>query len=98
MKCDLVVVGGGPAGMAAAFFLGREGGPVTIYEATGKLGGVVRHIIPEFRISSSAIDRDEALVRAMGVEVKYHSPISSASELEGPCTGKRKSLFSQPLS
>ena len=84
--CKVAVVGGGPAGMAAAFFLGREGVPVTIYEATGKLGGVVRHIIPEFRIPTAAIDRDEALVRAMGVEVRYHSPISSAKELEGEYT------------
>jgi putative selenate reductase len=81
--CKVAIVGGGPAGMAVAFFLGREGVPVTIYEATGKLGGVVRHIIPEFRIPTAAIDRDEALVRAMGVEVRYHSPVSSAQELEG---------------
>ena len=77
------VVGGGPAGMAAAFFLGREGIPVTIFEATGALGGVVRHSIPEFRISTQAIDRDEQLVRAMGVEVRFHSPVGSAQELEG---------------
>ena len=80
---NVAVVGGGPAGMAAAFFLGREGVPVTIYEASGKLGGVVRHIIPDFRISAGAIDRDEAIVRSMGVTVNYNSPISSAAQLEG---------------
>ncbi len=76
------VVGGGPAGMAAAFFLGREGVPVTLFEATGQLGGVVRHIIPSFRIPASAIDRDEQLVRAMGVRVELNHPIRSARELE----------------
>ena len=80
---NVAIVGGGPAGMACAFFLGREGVPVTIYEATGKLGGVVRHIIPEFRISSAAIDNDEAIIRSMGVEVKLNSPVGSAAELEG---------------
>ncbi|MDD5938486.1 MAG: putative selenate reductase subunit YgfK [Clostridiales bacterium] len=79
----VAVVGGGPAGMAAAFYLGREGVPVTIYEATGALGGVVRHIIPSFRISDEAIDRDEQIIRAMGAEVKLNSPISSCKELEG---------------
>ena len=79
----VAIVGGGPAGMACAFFLSREGVPVTIYEATGKLGGVVRHIIPEFRISSAAIDKDEALLRAMGTEIKLNSPVGSAAELEG---------------
>ena len=91
------IVGGGPAGMAAAFFLGREGVPVTIFEATDKLGGVVRHLIPSFRISDEAIDKDEAIVRAMGAEIRFNSPISSAKELEGQgfthvifATGARK--------
>ncbi|MEY8231972.1 putative selenate reductase subunit YgfK [Oscillospiraceae bacterium 50-16] len=80
---NVAIVGGGPAGMAAAFFLGREGVPVTIYEASDKLGGVVRHIIPDFRISAGAIDRDEAIIRTMGVTVNYNSPVASAAELEG---------------
>ena len=79
----VAVVGGGPAGMAAAFFLGREGIPVTIFEATNALGGVVRHIIPEFRIPTEAIGRDEQLIRAMGAEIRCNSPIDSAKELEG---------------
>ena len=77
------IVGGGPAGMAAAFFLRREGADVTIYEATGTLGGVARHIIPAFRISSDSVDRDEALLRALGVNVRLHSYVSSAAELRG---------------
>lgn len=76
------IVGGGPAGMAAAFFLAREGVSATIYEATGELGGVVRHIIPEFRISNAAIDKDEALLHAMGVEIRLNTHVSSAAELE----------------
>ncbi len=80
---NVAVVGGGPAGMAAAFFLGREGVPVTLFEATGKLGGVVRHVIPAFRISDEAIDRDEALIRAMGCRVELYHPVVSAAELEG---------------
>ena len=78
----VAVVGGGPAGMAAAYFLSREGVDVTIFEATGKLGGVVRHIIPAFRISDEAIDRDEAIIRSMGAKVQLNTYISSAGELE----------------
>ena len=44
------VVGGGPAGMAAAYFLRRAGMAVTLFEKKSALGGVVRHVIPEFRI------------------------------------------------
>ena len=79
----VAIVGGGPAGMAAAYFLGRAGVPVTLFEATDRLGGVVRHLIPSFRISHEAIDRDEAIVRAMGAEVRLNTPVSSAKELEG---------------
>ena len=93
----VAVVGGGPAGMAAAYFLGRAGVPVTLFEATDQLGGVVRHLIPDFRISGEAIDKDEAIVRAMGAEVRLNTPVSSAKELEGQgfthvifATGARK--------
>ena len=79
----VAIVGGGPAGMAAAYFLGRAGVPVTLFEATDQLGGVVRHLIPSFRIPGAAIDRDETIVRAMGAEVRLNTPVSSAKELEG---------------
>ena len=46
----VAVVGGGPAGMAAAFFLGRAGARVTLFERREKLGGIVRYVIPPFRI------------------------------------------------
>lgn len=46
---NVAVIGGGPAGLATAFFLTRAGVPVTIFEARDSLGGVVRHVIPEFR-------------------------------------------------
>ncbi len=79
----VAVVGGGPAGMAAAFFLGREGVPVTLYEAGPRLGGVVRNLIPDFRISAEDIARDEAIVRSMGAQVVLNTRIESAAQLEG---------------
>ena len=78
----VAVVGGGPAGMAAAYFLGRAGVDVTLFEAADRLGGVVRRLIPSFRISDGAIDKDEAIVRAMGVQVRLNAAVSSARELE----------------
>lgn len=75
------VIGGGPAGMAAAFFLGRAGVDTTIFEARDTLGGVVRHVIPEFRISGGAIDNDVKLMEAMGVNVKLNAPICNVKDL-----------------
>ena len=58
----VAIVGGGPTGIAAAYFLGREGVPTTIFERERKLGGVPRYVIPAFRISDEAIDKDIALM------------------------------------
>ena len=76
------VVGGGPTGMAAAYFCARAGIPTTIFEKEAALGGVVRHVIPSFRISDEAIEKDAALVRKMGVEVKLNTPAPSVEELK----------------
>ncbi len=76
------IVGGGPTGIAAAYFLGRAGIACTIFERTGKLGGIVRHVIPEFRISGEAIDRDVALMTAYGAEVRLNTEAPSVEELK----------------
>lgn len=76
------IVGGGPTGIAAAYFLGRAGVETTIFEREEKLGGVPRYVIPAFRISDEAIDRDIALMERYGVEVKCGAPAPSVAELK----------------
>ena len=76
------VVGGGPAGMAAACFLARAGMEVTLFEKSGSLGGVVRRVIPEFRIPDEAIDRDASLLEALGVKIRLHTEAPSVKELK----------------
>ncbi|HJC37961.1 MAG TPA: FAD-dependent oxidoreductase, partial [Candidatus Mediterraneibacter faecigallinarum] len=76
------VIGGGPAGMAAAYFLRRAGMEVTLFEKNDALGGVVRHVIPEFRIPGSAIDKDAALLEKMGVNICLNSEISEIDMLK----------------
>ena len=77
----VAVIGGGPAGLAAAFFLSREGVDVTVYERTGALGGIVRHVIPEFRISTQSIDNDVALCKAYGAKFQLNTEVTSISDL-----------------
>ena len=76
------VVGGGPAGLAAAYFLTKNGCPATIYEAGDSLGGVVKHVIPGFRISDEAIAKDVALATAYGAEVKLNTRVESLEDLK----------------
>ncbi|MDR0879343.1 MAG: putative selenate reductase subunit YgfK [Clostridioides sp.] len=78
----VAVIGGGPAGLSAAYFLARSGASVTVFEKEESCGGVVRNIIPEFRIPSTAIDNDVALVEKMGARIKTNTRVDSISELK----------------
>ena len=76
------IIGGGPTGIAAAYFLARGGVETTIFEREAKLGGVPRYVIPAFRISDEALDKDVALMERLGVEVKCGAPAPSVEELK----------------
>ena len=76
------VIGGGPAGMAAAYFLRKGGMEVTLFEAKESLGGVVRHVIPPFRISEDAIEKDEEILRKMQVDIRCNTKVESLEELK----------------
>ena len=78
----VAVVGGGPAGLSAAFFLSREGVDVTVFERKQSLGGIVRHVIPEFRISGESIDKDVALCKAYGAKFELGVEVTSAEDLK----------------
>ncbi len=65
------VIGAGPAGMAAALYLRRNGVHVTVFEKRAEPMGVVRYLIPEFRISEDALKMDFALAEKTGVEFVF---------------------------
>lgn len=65
------VVGAGPAGLSAAYFLVREGFEVTVFEKHQSAGGVVRHVIPHFRLPVETIERDVEFIRNHGVEFRF---------------------------
>ena len=78
----VAVIGGGPAGIAAAYFLAREGAAVTIFEKEEKAGGVIRYVIPGFRIGDAAIDKDISFIQKMGVEIRTNTEITSVADLK----------------
>lgn len=78
----VAVIGGGPAGIAAAYFLARAGVSVTVFEKEEKLGGVIRYVIPGFRISEDAIDKDISFIEKMGVEIRTNTEITSVADVK----------------
>ena len=68
----VAVIGGGPAGLSAAFFLRRLGHHPTIYEAMPKLGGMLRYGIPEYRLPKKVLDWEIQGILDMGVAHHTH--------------------------
>jgi formate dehydrogenase beta subunit len=73
----VAVVGAGPAGLAAAYYLALEGYPVTIYEALpeGYGGGMIAVGIPPYRMPRHILQRDIDIIQALGVEIIYNTRV-----------------------
>ena len=71
----VAVIGSGPAGMAAAYYLAREGYPVTVFEAMPMLGGMLRLGIPSFRLPREVIDFDLENIARQGVTFETNTRI-----------------------
>ena len=76
------IVGGGPAGMACAHDLRRQGYQVTVYEATDKLGGAMWLGIPEYRLDRSVLAADIDAIIGLGVDVQYETRLGEDVTLE----------------
>ena len=71
----VAVVGGGPAGMAAAQQLARAGHAVVLFEKNAKAGGLLRYGIPDFKLDKAVIDRRLAQMVAEGVELRTNAHV-----------------------
>lgn len=72
----IAIVGGGPAGLTAAYFLAQMGHKVVIFERQKKLGGMLRYGIPNYRFPKERLDEDiRAILSAGDIEVRYQTMI-----------------------
>jgi NADPH-dependent glutamate synthase beta subunit-like oxidoreductase/ferredoxin len=86
------VVGGGPAALAAAHDLRLAGHPVTVYEATDRLGGMMVLGIPEYRLARGVITREVEAIVELGIEVQLSCPIGRDATIED-LLSRHDSLF-----
>ncbi len=78
----VAIVGSGPAGLGAAYFLAQRGYAVTIFEAAAEAGGMLRYGIPPYRLPRTVLDRDLRNITALGVEIKTDSAVTSVAGLK----------------
>lgn len=68
----IAIVGAGPAGLAAAFYLVRLGHQVEVYESHPKAGGILRYGIPAYRLPKDILDHELGLWKRLGVQFKFN--------------------------
>jgi len=78
----VAVIGGGPAGLSAAWFLALKGHGVTVYEALPKAGGMMRYCIPRYRLPEDILDKEIADIEAIGVAINCGARADSAESLK----------------
>jgi formate dehydrogenase major subunit len=65
----IAIVGGGPAGLTAAYYLNIMGHSVTVYDMMDKMGGMLRYGIPQYRLPKEVLDKEIAIIEKSGVKL-----------------------------
>ena len=71
----VAIIGAGPTGLSAAYYLARRGYPVTVYDAMPVAGGMMAIGIPDYRLPRAELNRDIDAIRELGVEFRLNTAI-----------------------
>jgi NADPH-dependent glutamate synthase beta subunit-like oxidoreductase/ferredoxin/Pyruvate/2-oxoacid:ferredoxin oxidoreductase delta subunit len=77
----VAVIGAGPAGLTAAYYLSLKGHTVTVFDALPSAGGMLRYGIPEYRLPRQVLDKEIKYIQDAGVEIKTGTRIESIARL-----------------
>ena len=78
----IAVIGAGPGGMSAAYYLRKKGYAVTVFESQESAGGMLRYGVPSYRLPDDDLDKDIDYIVSLGVEVKYNTVIGKDIKFE----------------
>jgi NADPH-dependent glutamate synthase beta subunit-like oxidoreductase/ferredoxin len=76
------IIGAGPAGLTAAYYLALRGYGVTVIEALPMAGGMMMVGIPRYRLPREVIDREVAMIEDLGVEIRYNTKLGKDTTIE----------------
>jgi NADPH-dependent glutamate synthase beta subunit-like oxidoreductase len=77
----VAIIGSGPAGLSAAYYLAKMGHEITIFEALPQAGGMMRVGIPAYRLPRKILDDEINMVKNLGVEIKTNTKVESLDNL-----------------
>ena len=78
----VAVVGAGPAGMTAAFYLRKQGHAVSLFESSGQAGGMMRYGIPEYRLPRPVLDKEIKEILDLGIEFRPNQSLGKDFSLD----------------
>jgi len=78
----VAVIGAGPAGLSAAYYLALLGHKVTVYESAPDAGGMFRYALPQYRLPRRVVDREIAFIRSVGVQFKFNAVLGKTLKLD----------------
>ena len=90
---SVAIIGGGPAGLTAAYYLVLEGYRPVIYEALPNMGGMLRYGIPEYRLPKDVLDKEINWITGLGVEVHTNKALGKDFSMDDLFKQGHKAVF-----
>jgi glutamate synthase (NADPH/NADH) small chain len=94
----IAVIGAGPGGLSAAYYLRRSGHEVVVFEAQKRAGGMLRYGVPSYRLPDDQLDKDIEYIRSLGVEIRFGTRIGRDVAFDELLTDYDAVFFSTGLS
>jgi glutamate synthase (NADPH/NADH) small chain len=71
----VAIIGAGPGGLSAAYYLRRKGHAVTVFESQAMAGGMLRYGVPSYRLPDEALDKDINYIQSLGVDIRFNTRV-----------------------